>query len=820
MASRAITKDKKPTSSTLPMRKPVTETTSTQQKKTTSPLSTKKTTSLPNETKKLVPNSKQKDNQNTMINEKDIEKIQHEDDTDVEREDGGETVNSEESPVALLEDDHDTPMSRDGFEITSQRHEIGDEEETRDLQDQSQIESDQESAHISETEHKSELQLELEPDMDRELEQEPIHEVEDKLGDTLEQEPKLELESELNPKLEHNPEQNLESNLESNPNIEHKLELELDFTPQIKGELESELEPNLDMKDKREPKLMLTHEIKHTPEPLLEPEPQSKAQMNYKQEPKLEPMLNNKAEVEHNPEPKLEPELNLKPEPKQKPKIALIASRFLEMAQEQKEPKTKEEPLETKKVKDEVLEEKKDTKKPAKETDSTANIVATSSQIEASLENKAKVAKDKDAAASIVAASSLVGVGLEKQDNTAYNNVIEETVNKLRQKRKNKHLSFANRMYDYETSSILVYEVGEKCGRIGKWKREFKIVLFNNQNGGHRIRFKLRMKSIWDSNPLHISPIGLAGYYRRFIQDFSKIASSLAKLTRKNTSFVWGKEQKEAFVTLRNKLCEAPILLLPEGIEDMVVYSDASYADLGCVLMQCGKVIAYDTHKSKYSIHPGATKMYRDLKRNYWWPSVKRDCAKCVEKCLTCLKVKAGHQKPYGKFQPLEIPVWKWEKIKMNFVTKLARTTKKRDAIWVIVDRLTKSSYFIPIRENIPFHKLAKIYVNEIIARHGVPVSIVSDRDGRFNSNFWRDFQEGLEFAYNNSYHSSIKMPPYEMLYGRRCRTPVCWDEVESRELASTDVVLATTEKIETIQERLKRHKIDRRAMPTIGGGR
>ncbi|GKD81552.1 putative reverse transcriptase domain-containing protein [Tanacetum coccineum] len=150
-----------------------------------------------------------------------------------------------------------------------------------------------------------------------------------------------------------------------------------------------------------------------------------------------------------------------------------------------------------------------------------------------------------------------------------------------------------------------------------------------------------------------------------------------------------------------------------------------------------------------------------------------------------------------------------------------------------------------------PVHKLAKIYVNEIVARHGVPVSIVSDRDGQFTSNFWQDFQEELgtklhmstafhpqtdgqseqmiqtledmlracvinfgsnwddhlplvEFAYNNSYHASIKMPPYEMLSGRRCKTPVCWDEVGSIELASTDVVLVTTEKIETIRERLK----------------
>ena len=263
------------------------------------------------------------------------------------------------------------------------------------------------------------------------------------------------------------------------------------------------------------------------------------------------------------------------------------------------------------------------------------------------------------------------------------------------------------------------------------------------------------------------------------------------------------------------------------------------------------ELILEEAHKSKYSIHPGATKMYLDLKRNYWWPGMKRDCVKYVERCLTCLKVKAEHQKPYGKVQPLDIPVWKWEKITMDFITKLPRTKRKNDAIWVIVDRLTKSAHFIPIRENMPVDKLAKIYVNEIVARHGVPISIVSDRDGRFTSNFWKSFQEELgtklhmstafhpqtdgqsertiqtledmlracmidfggnwddhlplvEFAYNNSYHASIDMPPYEMLYGRKCRTPVCWEEVGRRELASTDVVLATTEKIEMIRARLK----------------
>ncbi|GJR80413.1 putative reverse transcriptase domain-containing protein [Tanacetum coccineum] len=407
------------------------------------------------------------------------------------------------------------------------------------------------------------------------------------------------------------------------------------------------------------------------------------------------------------------------------------------------------------------------------------------------------------------------------------------------------------------------------------------------------------------------------------------------------------------FMDLMNREWVKPHTVLPEGTKDMVVYSDASYFGLECVLMQRGKVIAYASrqlkkHEENYLTHDleffalkfwrhylygvkfiiytdhrslqyflekkdpnmrqrrwldllkdydceiryhpgkanvvadalsqnkrekltrihslrmivtsdlfdrikvaqlealkeenregvttrrstqvevfytsGAMKMYLNLKRNYWWSGMKRDCVKYVEKCLTCLKVKAEHQKPYGKIQPLEIPVWKWEKITMDFVSKLPRTTKKHDAIWVIVDRLTKSAHFILIREGMPVYKLAKIYVNEIVARHGVSVSIVSDIDGLFTSNFWRYFQEELgtrlhisttfhpqtdgqsertiqtledmlracvidfggnwddhlpfvEFAYNNSYHASIKMSPYEMLYGRKCRTPCLADE-------------------------------------------
>ncbi|KAJ9566564.1 hypothetical protein OSB04_002530 [Centaurea solstitialis] len=498
--------------------------------------------------------------------------------------------------------------------------------------------------------------------------------------------------------------------------------------------------------------------------------------------------------------------------------------------------------------------------------------------------------------------------------------------------------------------------------------------------------------------------LGLAGYYRRFIQDFSKIAVPLTRLTRKNEPFVWGEEQEAAFDALRRKLCEAPVLTLPEGVEDLTVYCDASYHGLGCVLMQRGRVIAYasrqlkthevnypthdlelaavvfalklwrhylygvrctiytdhkslryfmdqqnlnmrqrrwlevikdydceilyhpgkanvvadalsrkgsilllrvpcmrmtvttslielirqsqveavdqliansqglltrygrvwvpiscearqtlldEAHKSKFSIHPGATKMYRDLRTDYWWPGMKRDVARYVEKCLTCLRVKAEHQKPHGKLQPLEIPEWKWEHVTMDLVTGLPRTVRRHDAIWVVVDRLTKSAHFIAIKEASSSEELADIYVREIVARHGVPVTVISDRDVRFTSRFWSRFHDDLgtrlqfstafhpqtdgqsertirtledmlracvldfggswdshlplvEFSYNNSFHASIGMPPYEMLYGRRCRTPVCWGEVGQRELGSTEIVQKTIEGIQLIRDRLR----------------
>ncbi|KAD3640118.1 hypothetical protein E3N88_29341 [Mikania micrantha] len=186
----------------------------------------------------------------------------------------------------------------------------------------------------------------------------------------------------------------------------------------------------------------------------------------------------------------------------------------------------------------------------------------------------------------------------------------------------------------------------------------------------------------------------------------------------------------------------------------------------------------------------------------------------------------------------------------MDFITKLPRTPSGCDTIWVIVDRLTKSAHFLAIKENDKMEKLARIYVKEVVSRHGVPISIISDRDARFTSNFWKSLQKSLgtrldmstayhpqtdgqsertiqtledmlracvvdfgnswethlplvEFSYNNSYHTSIKAAPFEALYGRKCRSPICWAEVGDSQLTGPELVHETTEKIVQIRNRM-----------------
>nr|GEY25246.1 putative reverse transcriptase domain, ribonuclease H-like domain, aspartic peptidase domain protein [Tanacetum cinerariifolium] len=375
---------------------------------------------------------------------------------------------------------------------------------------------------------------------------------------------------------------------------------------------------------------------------------------------------------------------------------------------------------------------------------------------------------------------------------------------------------------------------------------------------------------------------------------------------KKDKKFVWGKDQEMAFQILKQKLCEAPILALPEGNDDFVVYCDASNQELltdydceiryhpgkanvvadalrrkriiksrqvkplsvrslimtihsklpsqileaqtealkeenvqaenlrgmekafeirtdgtHCIKNQSWlplfgnlrNLIMHESHKSKYSIRPGSDKMYHDLKKLYWWPNMKEIIAKYVGKCLTCSRVKTECQKPSGLLIQPKFPIWKWERITMDFVTKLPRTSNGHDTIWVIVDHITKSAHFIPTRETESMDTLTWLYIKEIISGHGVTVSIIPDRESHFTSRFWQSLQKALgthldmsttyhpetdgqsertiqtledmlqdcdidfgkgwerhlplvEFSYNNSYHASIKAAPFEALYG------------------------------------------------------
>nr|GEZ58698.1 retrotransposon protein, putative, Ty3-gypsy subclass [Tanacetum cinerariifolium] len=491
---------------------------------------------------------------------------------------------------------------------------------------------------------------------------------------------------------------------------------------------------------------------------------------------------------------------------------------------------------------------------------------------------------------------------------------------------------------------ILIYSKDEK-----EHEEHLKAILYQ---GIHADPAKIESVKDWASSksPTKIRQfLGLAGYYRRFIEGFSKIAKPMTKLTQKKVKFEWGDKQEAAFQLLKQKLCSAPISALPEGSEDFIVYCDASnkgkerelplrvralvmtigldlprqilnaqtearkpenikkedvrgmlvensrdpkkvrteklepvqmvpYAsmagvgylvmgkanvvadalsrkerepplrvralvmtiglnlprkilnaqtearkpenikkeDVGGMLVENSRdpekvrneklephtdgtlclngrsclpcygdlrtLIMYESHKSKYSIHLGSDKMYQDMKKLYWWPNMKADIATYVSKCLTCAKVKAEHQKPSGLLIQPKIPEWK----ETDFMDKLAR-----------------------------------IYLKKVVTRHGMPVSIISDRDPRFTSNFWRSLQNALgtrldmstayhpetdgqrertiqtledmlracsiyfgkgwvnhlplvEFSYNNSYHATIKAAPFEALYGRKCHSPVC----------------------------------------------
>ncbi|GJT04554.1 putative reverse transcriptase domain-containing protein [Tanacetum coccineum] len=172
------------------------------------------------------------------------------------------------------------------------------------------------------------------------------------------------------------------------------------------------------------------------------------------------------------------------------------------------------------------------------------------------------------------------------------------------------------------------------------------------------------------------------------------------------------------------------------------------YGDLRTVIM-------HESHKSKYSIHPGSDKMYQDMKKLYWWPNMKAEIATYVSKCLTCARVKTEHQRPSGLLVQPEIPQWKWDNVTMDFVTKLPKSSQGHDTICVVVDRLTKSAIFTPMRETDSIERLVRMYLKEVVTRHGILVSIICDRDPRFASNFWRSLQKalGTSLDMSTAYH-------------------------------------------------------------------
>ena len=135
-------------------------------------------------------------------------------------------------------------------------------------------------------------------------------------------------------------------------------------------------------------------------------------------------------------------------------------------------------------------------------------------------------------------------------------------------------------------------------------------------------------------------------------------------------------------------------------------------------------------------MHPGSTKIYQDLKVSYWWSGMKRDVSEFVAKCMVCQKVKAEHQVPLRLLQPIIIPEWKWDRITMDFVVRLPLTRRKHDSVWVVVDRLTKYTTFLQVRTDYSLDKLAELYISEIVRLHGIPISIISDRDPRFTLRF------------------------------------------------------------------------------------
>jgi hypothetical protein len=269
------------------------------------------------------------------------------------------------------------------------------------------------------------------------------------------------------------------------------------------------------------------------------------------------------------------------------------------------------------------------------------------------------------------------------------------------------------------------------------------------------------------------------------------------------------------FKTMTSYLRQDPTGMKYEGYqnlkEGLLTYKNILY------ILNCDDLkwfIMDELHKRPYTGHLGYQKMITDTRKQFYWHGLKKGIANYLAKCLECQQVKAEHRHPARLLQPLSIQEWKWETISMDFITGLPKSTKKNDAIMVVVDKRSKSSHFIPVKSTCKAIDIANIFMKEIFKLHGMPKEIVSDKDTKFTSNFWKslmvsfetkllfitayypqtngqtervnqivedmlrmhvmdqpkkweDYLPLVEFAYNNGYHESLKMSPFEALYGR-----------------------------------------------------
>nr|GEW14385.1 putative reverse transcriptase domain-containing protein [Tanacetum cinerariifolium] len=393
------------------------------------------------------------------------------------------------------------------------------------------------------------------------------------------------------------------------------------------------------------------------------------------------------------------------------------------------------------------------------------------------------------------------------------------------------------------------------------------------------------------------------GYYRRFIEGFSKIAKSMIKLTQNTVKFDWGNKEEAAFQLLSRNCVVHQFWLYPKEVKTLLfiatlrskkelnmrqfrwlellsdddceiryhlgkenVVADAlsrkeriktlrvralvmtigldlprqileaqteaiepknlKSKDLGGMLIENSKdpekpknkklepradgtlclnnrswlpcygelrtLIVHESHKSKYYVHPGFDKMYHDMKLLYVCPNMKADIAT-------------------------------YDNITIDFITKLPRMQGGNDTIWVVVDRLTKSAHFLPMKETDHMEKLARLYLKEVVTRHGIPVSIICDREPRFMSNFWKSFQKamGTRLDMSTTYHPRTDgqsertiQTVEDMLracvidfgsgWERHLPSPVCFAEVEDAQLTDPELIHETTEKIVQIKQRIQ----------------